>query len=49
MLDIVLAVLIPCGVLGLSGLGYWVWVRYGTGDPVDHHSSMPERPDWPDG
>jgi len=49
MLEWLVAALVPVGVLALCGVGYWIWAAHGTEDPVEHHSSMPSQPDWPDG
>ncbi|WP_411104140.1 hypothetical protein [Streptomyces sp. cmx-4-9] len=44
-----LAVCIPVGLLALGVGGFLLWARWGTGDPVEHHSSMPETWDPPEG
>ncbi|MFJ3792374.1 hypothetical protein [Kitasatospora sp. NPDC090091] len=49
MLDWVLAILVPAGIVAAAAGAYWCWARFGTDRPVDHHSSMPNEPDFPDG
>ncbi|MBT2479743.1 hypothetical protein [Streptomyces sp. ISL-94] len=49
MLDWILAVVIPVALFAMGALAFWLWVRWGTDDPVEHHSSMPSSPDWPEG
>ncbi|WP_418961180.1 hypothetical protein [Streptomyces tritici] len=49
MLDSIVAVVIPMGLLGVGGLAFWLWAHWGTDAPVEHHSSMPSKPDWPEG
>ncbi|WP_371493841.1 hypothetical protein OG871_02190 [Kitasatospora sp. NBC_00374] len=39
----------PSAVLGIAGIGYWLWATFGTEEPVEHHSSMPSEYDPPDG
>ncbi|WP_441245540.1 hypothetical protein [Kitasatospora sp. McL0602] len=49
MVEGILAVLIPVGLLALAGVGYWFWAEHGTEEPIEHHSSMPHEHKWPEG
>ncbi|NYV77539.1 hypothetical protein [Streptomyces sp. UH6] len=49
MSDVLWAVLIPVALLAVAGLVLAVWAARGTSRPVEHHSSMPDEPNWPDG
>ncbi|MFD9409728.1 hypothetical protein ACFWBN_22305 [Streptomyces sp. NPDC059989] len=44
-----LAVLIPGGMVALGLGAFLLWARFGTEDPVEHHSSMPHTWDPPEG
>jgi hypothetical protein len=49
MPDWLWAVLVPVVLLGLAVGAFVVWAARGTADPVEHHSTMPDEPNWPDG
>ncbi|MFD9597384.1 hypothetical protein ACFWA9_32170 [Kitasatospora sp. NPDC059973] len=49
MLEWILVVLIPVGLVAVAGLAYWWWARVGTERPVEHHSSMPSEYHGTDG
>ncbi|WP_159037170.1 hypothetical protein [Streptomyces specialis] len=44
-----LMVLVPVGLLTAGAGVFALWARLGTGRPVEHHSSMPDTYQPPDG